>query len=112
MGQDWTPIVGQIWKPIDTLPEAAGSSMFDRKPRDRIRKFVGSVRCVSARGPSAVANCLGLERNLAQASRPLPAVLAAVAARVFASEVILIIRLPARPSRLKVISMPAVLRNV
>jgi hypothetical protein len=30
----------------------------------------------------------------------------------YASEVILIIRLPARPSRLKVISMPAVLRNV
>jgi hypothetical protein len=80
--------------------------MFDRKPRGRIRKFVGSVRCVSTRGPSAVAKCLGLESNLAQASRPLPAVLAA---RVFASEVILIIRLPAPPSRCR--PLPGELRG-
>jgi hypothetical protein len=40
------------------------------------------------------------ENRLTQVSRPLPAVLAAMAGRVFASEVILIIRLPARPSRL------------
>jgi hypothetical protein len=44
--------------------------------------------------------------------QPSPTMLAVLAGRKFAREVILIIRLPIRPSRPKVISMPAVLRNV
>src|SRR5262249_14963109 len=47
------------------------------------------------------------DESLTQASRPLPPL-----ARDFVSEVILIIRLPVRPSRLKAISMPTVLRYV
>jgi hypothetical protein len=94
---------------LSTFPRQTGGGSL---PRGRIQKFVGSVRCVSARGPSAVAKCLGLGSNLAQASPPLPAMLTAMPARFFASEVILIIRLPARPSRLKVTSMPTVLRKV
>jgi hypothetical protein len=47
-------------------------------------------------------------RQAFSASRPLPALVRGD----FVSEVILIMRLPVRPSRLKAISMPTVLRNV
>src|SRR5262245_65215334 len=61
-------------------------------------QFVGCVICVS---------CVS-DGSLNQASRPLPTLVRGD----FVSEVILIIRLPVRPSRLKAISMPTVLRNV
>ena len=73
---------------------------------------IGSVGCVRARPGLRHHEVPDPDNRLTQVSRPLPAVLTAMPARVFASEVILIIRLPIRPSRLKVISMPAVLRNV
>src|SRR5262249_58470498 len=61
-------------------------------------QLVGCVICVS---------CVS-DESLTQASRPLPPLVRGD----FVSEVILIIRLPVRPSRLKAISMPTVLRNV
>ena len=61
-------------------------------------QLVGCVICVS---------CVS-DGSLTQASRPLPTLIRGD----FVSEVILIIRLPVRPSRPKAISMPTVRRNV
>ena len=65
-----------------------------------ITEFIGCVSRISEGGH--------ITSFLTQACRPLPSLVLAD----LVSEVILIIRLPVRPSRLKAISMPTVLRNV
>jgi hypothetical protein len=74
------------------------------KPAVSASKFVGCVSCVSER--SAAAN-----HQQAFSLKPPDRCLRWRAA-TFVSELILIIRLPVRPSRLKAISMPTVLRKV
>jgi hypothetical protein len=74
------------------------------KPAVSASKFVGCVSCVSERPAAA-------NHQQAFSLKPPDRCLRWRAA-TFVSELILIIRLPVRPSRLKAISMPTVLRKV